>query len=59
MVNLWARKSITTLEEEAAERDVQRLTTHDGIPLKRTLSAGNLVALGIGAIIGAGEKGRK
>ena len=32
MANLWARKSITTLEEEAAERDVQLLTTHDGIP---------------------------
>jgi APA family basic amino acid/polyamine antiporter len=33
---------------------VQALTTHDGVPLKRTLSAVNLVALGIGAIIGAG-----
>src|SRR5215470_446600 len=54
MANLWARKSIATLQAEATERDVQLLTTHDGIPLKRTLSAGNLVALGIGAIIGAG-----
>jgi basic amino acid/polyamine antiporter, APA family len=54
MANLWARKPIATLEAEATERDVQRLTTHDGIPLKRTLSASNLIALGIGAIIGAG-----
>jgi APA family basic amino acid/polyamine antiporter len=54
MAKLWARKSIATLQAEATERDVQLLTTHDGIPLKRTLSAGNLVALGIGAIIGAG-----
>jgi basic amino acid/polyamine antiporter, APA family len=54
MANLWARKSIATLQAEATERDLQLLTTHDGIPLKRTLSAGNLVALGIGAIIGAG-----
>jgi APA family basic amino acid/polyamine antiporter len=54
MPNLWARKSIATLEAEAGERDVQALTTHDGVPLKRTLSAVNLVALGIGAIVGAG-----
>src|ERR1700731_1827344 len=54
MPNLWARKSIATLEAEAGERDVQALTTHDGVPLKRTLSAVNLVSLGIGAIIGAG-----
>ena len=39
---------------EAAERDVQALTIHDGIPLKRTLSATSLVALGIGAIVGGG-----
>src|SRR5262245_62876376 len=54
MANLWARKSIATLEAEAAEPDVQALTTHGGVPLKRTLSALNLVALGVGAIIGAG-----
>ena len=54
MPNLWARKSIAMLEAEAGERDVQALTTHDGVPLKRTLSAVNLVALGIGAIVGAG-----
>ena len=39
---------------EAAERDVQALTTHGGIPLKRTLSATSLVALGIGAIVVVG-----
>ena len=51
---ILARKPIAALEAEAAEPEVQALTTHDGVPLKRTLSAVNLVALGIGAIIGAG-----
>jgi APA family basic amino acid/polyamine antiporter len=51
MTNLWARKSIAALRAEAAEPDVQALTTHGGIPLKRTLSATSLVALGIGAIV--------
>ena len=54
MTNLWARKSIAALRVEAEEPDVQALTTHGGIPLKRTLSATSLVALGIGAIVGAG-----
>jgi APA family basic amino acid/polyamine antiporter len=54
MANIWARKSIAALQAEAEEPEVQRLTTHGGLPLKRTLSAINLVALGIGAIIGAG-----
>jgi APA family basic amino acid/polyamine antiporter len=54
MTRIWARKSIAALEAEAAEPEVQALTSHDGVPLKRTLSAINLVALGIGAIIGAG-----
>ena len=54
MTNFWARKSIAALRVEAEEPEVQALTTHDGVPLKRTLSAINLVALGIGAIIGAG-----
>jgi APA family basic amino acid/polyamine antiporter len=54
MAALWARKPIAALEAEAQERDVQALTAHDGVPLKRTLSVVNLVALGIGAIIGAG-----
>jgi APA family basic amino acid/polyamine antiporter len=54
MANLWARKPIATLEAEAAEPAAQGLTTHGGVPLRRTLTALNLVALGIGAIIGAG-----
>jgi basic amino acid/polyamine antiporter, APA family len=54
MLNLWARKPIATLEAEAAEPDTQALTAHGRIPLRRSLTAANLVALGIGAIIGAG-----
>lgn len=54
MNKIWARKPIAALEAEAEEPEVQALTTHNGVPLKRTLSATNLVALGIGAIIGAG-----
>ena len=54
MANIWARKSIAALMAEAEEPEVQALTTHDGVPLKRTLSALSLVALGIGAVIGAG-----
>jgi APA family basic amino acid/polyamine antiporter len=47
MANLWVRKSIESLKDEAATSD-----SHGG--LKRTLSATNLTMLGIGAIIGAG-----
>jgi APA family basic amino acid/polyamine antiporter len=54
MANLWAKKPIAVLEAEAENRDVQALVAHGRLPLKRTLSALNLVALGIGAIIGAG-----
>src|ERR1700723_2890076 len=54
MVNIWVRKPLSVLLAEADEPDVQKLTTHNGVPLTRTLSATNLVALGIGAIIGAG-----
>src|SRR6478752_3578642 len=54
MAKIWTRKSIAVLEAEAAEPEVQALTTHGGVPLKRSLSAINLVSLGIGAIIGAG-----
>ena len=42
---LFIKKSITKLMEESAD---------DGHGLKRTLTAVSLVALGIGAIIGAG-----
>ena len=45
MNSLFRIKPLNQLLEEAAEKDKG---------LKRTLGAGNLVALGIGAIIGAG-----
>ncbi|MEO8150532.1 MAG: amino acid permease [Bacteroidia bacterium] len=45
MGNLWVKKSITDLQTEAADSEKG---------LKRTLGARSLVALGIGAIIGAG-----
>jgi basic amino acid/polyamine antiporter, APA family len=54
MSRIWTRKSLAALKAEAEEPEVQVLTAHNGVPLKRTLSAVNLVALGIGAIIGAG-----
>ena len=54
MARIWLRKSIAVLEAEAAEPDAQAMTTHDGVPLKRSLSALNLVSLGIGEIVGAG-----
>src|SRR5579863_6673371 len=47
MANIWARKSTAALLSEAADAGQPH-------PLRRTLSAINLVALGIGAIIGAG-----
>ena len=45
MANLWIKKTISSLQGELSEE-------HGG--LKRTLGARSLVALGIGAIIGAG-----
>jgi basic amino acid/polyamine antiporter, APA family len=54
MARIWVRKSIPVLQAEAEEADRQALTTHDGVPLKRSLSAISLVSLGIGDIIGAG-----
>src|SRR3954470_17263764 len=45
MSNLWKRKSLESLVGE---------TDEDGHALKKTLGSWNLVALGIGAIIGAG-----
>ena len=51
MTQFLVRKSLAALQAEAEEPEVQSLTTHGGVPLKRTLSAANLVALGIGAIM--------
>jgi APA family basic amino acid/polyamine antiporter len=51
MTNIWARKSTADLAEEAALGDAENGEVR---PLKRTLSALNLVALGVGGIIGAG-----
>src|SRR5688572_32989956 len=45
MANLWVRKSLDKLTTEAGEGEQS---------LKRTLGSMNLIALGIGAIIGAG-----
>ncbi len=50
MPNIWGRKSTDELAKEAAETD----SGGEVRPLKRSLSALNLVALGIGGIIGAG-----
>ncbi|HEU0147831.1 MAG TPA: amino acid permease, partial [Bradyrhizobium sp.] len=49
MTDIWARKSTDDLAREAA-------VTGDGQPrpLRRTLTALNLVALGVGGIVGAG-----
>ncbi len=45
MANLWVRKPLSQLLAQASDSEGG---------LKRTLGAGNLIALGIGAIIGAG-----
>ncbi|NUM32392.1 MAG: amino acid permease [Bacteroidetes bacterium] len=49
MKNIFAKKDINLLIKEADENEVD-----DEKSLKRTLGATNLIALGIGAIIGAG-----
>ncbi|MFM9944457.1 MAG: amino acid permease [Bacteroidia bacterium] len=49
MGNLFIKKDIHLLTREANENEID-----DEKTLKRTLTAGNLIALGIGAIIGAG-----
>jgi APA family basic amino acid/polyamine antiporter len=54
MRTIWDKKSIATLQAEASDTATQELMTHGGVPLKRTLTAWSLMALGIGDIIGAG-----
>jgi basic amino acid/polyamine antiporter, APA family len=54
MLKIWNKKPIAVLQAEAAEVEIQELMTHGSVPLKRTLSAMSLTALGIGNIIGAG-----
>ncbi len=54
MPRFLIRKSIGALQAEVADPQIQALTRHNGVPLKRSLSATALVALGIGVIIGAG-----
>jgi APA family basic amino acid/polyamine antiporter len=51
---IFLRKSLETLEAEAAGSQAHDPGTDGRVPLKRSLSMINLVALGIGAIIGAG-----
>jgi APA family basic amino acid/polyamine antiporter len=50
LTDVWARKSVDTLLAEAAHVDPDSEVR----PLKRSLSALNLVGLGIGGIVGAG-----
>jgi basic amino acid/polyamine antiporter, APA family len=50
LTEVWTRKSVATLLDEAANADVGSEVR----PLRRALSAINLVTLGIGGIIGAG-----
>src|SRR6185437_314486 len=50
LLDIWARKSTTVLMQEAA----QAAEDSGNHSLKRSLSAFNLVMLGIGGVIGAG-----
>jgi basic amino acid/polyamine antiporter, APA family len=52
MASIFVRKSITALQAEAGKAETGG--PHDGMQLKRSLTALNLVSLGIGDIIGAG-----
>jgi basic amino acid/polyamine antiporter, APA family len=52
MANIWARKPIALLQGEAKDSEFELVEGEVG--LHRTLSLGSLIALGIGAIIGAG-----
>jgi len=49
LANLWTRKSTAQLADEAAQGE-----SREGHAPKRSLSALNLVGLGVGGIIGAG-----
>ncbi len=51
MSNYWAVKSTAALAREAAQGDAEG---GEARPLKRTLTAFNLITLGVGGIIGAG-----
>jgi len=51
VANIWVRKSLRALEAEAAAGDAEGGEVRH---LKRSLSAFNLVALGVGGIVGAG-----
>ncbi len=51
MTNIWSCKSLESLNEEAAE---EAGSEHGAARLRRSLSALNLVALGVGGIVGAG-----
>ena len=55
-MNIWARKSTAILIAEA--KAAESLAATEGetrtLPLRRTLTASNLVSLGIGGVIGAG-----
>jgi basic amino acid/polyamine antiporter, APA family len=50
LTDVWTRKSVAALLDEAAHADADSEVR----PLKRVLSAVNLVGLGLGGIIGAG-----
>ena len=54
VANYLVRKSIVGLQAEAEKEDGQPSAGRGGVSLKRSLSALNLMSLGIGDIIGAG-----
>jgi APA family basic amino acid/polyamine antiporter len=54
MSKYLVRKSIAALQREVADPEGQSLSHDDRVSLKRSLTAIHVVALGIGAIIGAG-----
>jgi APA family basic amino acid/polyamine antiporter len=52
MANMWIRKPIALLQSEAKDSNFELIEGE--VQLHRTLSLGSIIALGIGAIIGAG-----